>query len=533
MSDIFISYSSKDRPWVEQFAKALETHGWSVWWDRNIPTGGSFNTVIRQELTAAKCTIVVWSEQSVESEWVQAEAAEAKKQDKYLPVKINESNIPLGFTQRTFQSLVDWEAGVDHAGFSQLLKDIERLVKNPPKRIELVPKSWWKRIHPIWLVSTPAILAAVVVIGLMQWPVPAQVKVDLTTERIEFEVGAKQSQDSFTLGGMVADSVGIENFDTITFAPTAIEVADPSQYQFEQDIYPDKAWRQLALADSEVAIVANQQARRSRVVMEGTSAVKREPIKLDSIAVKSGAQVSLETREKEKREKKEKREGITIKVAGQNEFILNPGRQFTFVTDHVEIRGIKDLPFRQDEELTYRVTLPEQPSRGMVKVQSDQLVLLPTFVLGQSARNVFGGIPVSTLDFTRQASEADGGRQTLVKDGDQVSALTGDGTITFPDYSHLGTVPIRQNQAVGLKHLDGFIITEISLTTNGTGIHLEGLGMAKEILTRAGQIPIQSHRLTMLDALWHNVRLAVVFAIITAVFTASLGAYRLWKEFKR
>ena len=122
MSDIFISYSSKDRPWVEQFAKALETHGWSVWWDRNIPTGGSFNQVIRQELSTANCAIVVWSEQSVESEWVQAEAAEAKKQDKYLPVKINESEIPLGFTQRTFQSLVDWEAGVDHPGFSQTVR---------------------------------------------------------------------------------------------------------------------------------------------------------------------------------------------------------------------------------------------------------------------------------------------------------------------------------------------------------------------------------------------------------------------------
>ena len=50
MSDIFISYSNKDRPWVEQFAKTLGTHGWSVWWDRNIPTGESFNAVIRQEL---------------------------------------------------------------------------------------------------------------------------------------------------------------------------------------------------------------------------------------------------------------------------------------------------------------------------------------------------------------------------------------------------------------------------------------------------------------------------------------------------
>ena len=166
MSDIFISYSSKDRPWVERFAKTLEAHGWSVWWDRNIPTGGSFNAVIRQELSAAKCAIVVWSEQSVESEWVHAEAAEAKQQDKYLPIKINESEIPLGFTQRTFQSLVDWEVGVDHAGFSQLLKDIERLVKSPPKRIEVGHRHWLKQIHPFWLAS-PAILAAAVVIMLL------------------------------------------------------------------------------------------------------------------------------------------------------------------------------------------------------------------------------------------------------------------------------------------------------------------------------------------------------------------------------
>ena len=78
MSDIFISYSSKDRPWVDTFAKVLESQGWSVWWDRQIPTGGSFHAVIRQELRAATCAIVVWSEQSVDSEWVQAEADEAR-----------------------------------------------------------------------------------------------------------------------------------------------------------------------------------------------------------------------------------------------------------------------------------------------------------------------------------------------------------------------------------------------------------------------------------------------------------------------
>jgi hypothetical protein len=37
MSDIFISYAREDRPRAEAIAKALEEHGWSVWWDWNIP----------------------------------------------------------------------------------------------------------------------------------------------------------------------------------------------------------------------------------------------------------------------------------------------------------------------------------------------------------------------------------------------------------------------------------------------------------------------------------------------------------------
>lgn len=542
MSDIFISYSSNDRPWVERFAKMLEAHGWSVWWDRNIPTGGSFSQVIRQQLGVAKCAIVVWSEQSVESEWVHAEASEAKKQEKYLPIKINECEIPLGFTQRTYQSLVEWEAGIEHAGFSQLLKDIERLVKRSPKQIAIGSKPWWKGIPPIWLVSAPAALAAVLAIGLMFWSIPARVQVELTTERVEFVLGAKQSQDSFTLSGMVADSVGIENFEAIMFTPSTIEVADPWLYQLEEDSFPDKAWQKLALAESELTVAANRQTRLSRVVLEGNG----EPIKLDSIVAKPGARVSLETREKEKREKKEerdkketkekteKREGVTIKVAGQNESILRPSRQFTFIADHVEMQGLKAVPFKQDDELTYRITLPVQSSPITVKVQSDELVLLPTFVLGESAHQVFGGIPVSKLDFTRQASEADGGEQTIVKAGERISALTGNGTITFPGYEDLfARVSIQKDEAVGLEHLDGFTIQELSLTADGTGIYLKGEGMAKEIRTKTGQIPIQSRRLTMLDALWHNARLAMVVTIIATVFTTSLGAYRLWKEFKR
>jgi hypothetical protein len=515
MSDIFISYSSNDRPWVEPFAKTLETHGWSVWWDRNIPTGGSFNAVIRQELSAAKCAIVVWSKQSVESEWVQAEAAEAKKQDKYLPVKINESDIPLGFTQRTYQSLVDWEAGVEHAGFSQLLKDVERLVKNPPKQIAVGPKPWWKRVSPIWLVSAPAILAAAVVVGLMLWSIPARVQVELTTERVEFKIG-ETTQGKTTLEGFDMQSVSIEKFDALSFEPDRVEVADPSQYRVETDDFPSSAWKALNAGGPKVTLGAKDQTQHPRVTVEGLNAAESETIHLDPIAVAPGTHVTLARREIFGG----KKEGLTIQITGQKTVSLSIDKPFKLIADQAELRDI-EIPFRQQDELTYRVTLPEQASGIEIIALPGGPILSPTFASGQSATSIFRGIPVVTLDFTKQDSS-----------GERVSALIGQGAVSFPDYPHLGSVPLKEGEAIGLERLDKFMIQRVTLQPGGGGMNVVGYGLVKQIRTKRGDIPIQ-HSLTALDALWHHARLAVFVTIIATVFTTSLGAYRLWKEFKR
>lgn len=518
MSDIFISYSSKDRLWVETFAKVLESRGWSVWWDRNIPTGGSFNRVIRQELSAAKCAIVLWSQQSVESEWVQAEAAEAKKQDKYLPVKINESEIPLGFTQRTFQSLVDWEAGVEHAGFSQLIKDIERLVKSPPRRVEISPKPWWKRVHPLWLVSSPAILAAVVVIGLMRSSIPARVQVELTTERVEFEVAASE-QGKTTLGGFDVQSVAIEKFSALTFEPDTFEVADPAQYQVKTDDFPPSAWKPLNVDRANITKVtlgARDQTRHPRVTVEGLNAAESETIHLDPIAVSPGTHVTLATREVHGG----KKGGVTLQVTGQDTLTLSIHKPFKLIADHAELPDIA-LPVRQQDELTYRVKLPEQASEVKIIAMPGGPILSPTFATGQSATSFASGIPVVSMDFTKQDSS-----------GERVSALTGEGTISFPEYPHLGSVPLKEGEAIGLERLDKFEIERVTLQSGGGGMNVVGYGLVKQVRTKRGEIPIL-HSLTALDALWHNARLAVFVAIVSAVLTASLGAYRLWKDFKR
>ena len=47
MADIFSSYSSKDRSRVELFVKALASQGWSIFWDRVIPVGKTWDEVRR------------------------------------------------------------------------------------------------------------------------------------------------------------------------------------------------------------------------------------------------------------------------------------------------------------------------------------------------------------------------------------------------------------------------------------------------------------------------------------------------------
>jgi hypothetical protein len=124
VSDIFISYSSIDRDTARMLAQALEGEGWSVWWDRSILPGKTYDRVIEKELEAARCVIVIWTRESVESDWVRAEAGEALNRGTLVPVLREEVDIPLVFRQIHAAHLQDWDGDVQHPGFQQLLKAV-------------------------------------------------------------------------------------------------------------------------------------------------------------------------------------------------------------------------------------------------------------------------------------------------------------------------------------------------------------------------------------------------------------------------
>ena len=78
MSDIFISYAKEDREWVGTLADALLGTGWSLFWDRDIPLGLTWDEHIGRKLEEARCVVVVWTEASLESDWVKEEALPAE-----------------------------------------------------------------------------------------------------------------------------------------------------------------------------------------------------------------------------------------------------------------------------------------------------------------------------------------------------------------------------------------------------------------------------------------------------------------------
>jgi len=142
MSDIFISYSSKDRRTIRSVVKLLEKNDWDVWWDKHIPPGKTFDRVISQALDAAKCIVVLWSKNSVKSDWVIEEALEGMERKILVPTQIDSVKLPFGFRRLQTINLSRWQGAASSQSIKQLIKAVEALVapvakakkKKPPTK---------------------------------------------------------------------------------------------------------------------------------------------------------------------------------------------------------------------------------------------------------------------------------------------------------------------------------------------------------------------------------------------------------------
>ena len=131
MVDVFLSYSREDQEFVRQMADRIGQLGYQVWWDADLPAHRSYGEVITEKIQSAKAGIVFWSGSAVESEWVLAEADEARNQKKLIQVSVDGTVPPMPFNMLQFTSLADWQGEDDHHGWQKIQNSLAELCERP------------------------------------------------------------------------------------------------------------------------------------------------------------------------------------------------------------------------------------------------------------------------------------------------------------------------------------------------------------------------------------------------------------------
>jgi hypothetical protein len=139
MADIFLSYARENSEIAKRLSERLESIGWSVWWDWEIPAGQTWRDTIEQSLASMRCMVVLWSMDSIDSDWVKEEAERGNAQRALVAAVIDEVEPPMGFSAIQAANLIGWDGSQDLPGFCRLIDDLETHLGKPVKNRDAEP----------------------------------------------------------------------------------------------------------------------------------------------------------------------------------------------------------------------------------------------------------------------------------------------------------------------------------------------------------------------------------------------------------
>lgn len=131
MADVFISYSRKDRERCNAIREALDQLEINVWSDTGIGAGSAFDREIERQIEEARALLVLWSKDSVESDWVRNEARTGKVRDSLVAVQIDACELPLEFHSIQAELLPEDSQGSAHTTWLNLLDRLGNILDRP------------------------------------------------------------------------------------------------------------------------------------------------------------------------------------------------------------------------------------------------------------------------------------------------------------------------------------------------------------------------------------------------------------------
>lgn len=139
---LFMSYAHADQARAKTLATALEQAGYRVWWDALIEGGTRYAETIDQALQTVDVVLVLWSKDSIQSDWVRDEAAQGRDRHRLVPLSLDGSRPPIGFRQLQVVDLSSWRGQANGPHFEAVRRAVASAMGHaPPSRAAMRPVS--------------------------------------------------------------------------------------------------------------------------------------------------------------------------------------------------------------------------------------------------------------------------------------------------------------------------------------------------------------------------------------------------------
>jgi hypothetical protein len=129
--DVFVSYAREDAAVAAKLANYLKTIGISVFWDADIRNGEDFHAKLDTKLGGVRCVLVLWSQNSINSDWVLNEADFGKSRQVLVAARLDDCQLPVGFRRLNADDLTNWLGDTPPSGLFGVITRIRELLEAP------------------------------------------------------------------------------------------------------------------------------------------------------------------------------------------------------------------------------------------------------------------------------------------------------------------------------------------------------------------------------------------------------------------
>lgn len=240
MATIFLSHSSKDKPFVRRLASVLKQQGIQVWMDEDeLSIGDSLPDKLSTALMQTDYIGVILSPNSVSSEWVNKEIKAAimdemqKKRTRILPILYKDCEIPIFLQEKIF---IDFRnSDTDQVIFDERITDLAgvllgkaREAHNDQDTRASLPRLLAKEIEKI------TIIIELTTTGEINfYEVPLDAKTDVLLKKLVQEIDRFRAIDEWGVDWFFVNEKGKRLKGYLTLRQNGIQNEDVLHIEFE------------------------------------------------------------------------------------------------------------------------------------------------------------------------------------------------------------------------------------------------------------------------------------------------------------